>query len=86
MGGQQALYDTTTNSYTLSSASMTDIPQFDTILLRWARANVTGDTPSPRSYHTVTPLGLSTAILYGGATPGKHFYTHKKKKANASLF
>ncbi|SAL97167.1 hypothetical protein [Absidia glauca] len=69
-GGQEARYDTISRTYILSPASMSSIPQFDTILLAWRLANVTGDIPTPRTYHTVNSAGVFQALLYGGATPG----------------
>ncbi|KAI8332071.1 hypothetical protein BC941DRAFT_484136 [Chlamydoabsidia padenii] len=70
IGGQEASYDTISKTYTLSPASMSSIPQFDTLLLSWSLATVTGDIPSPRSYHTISTAGVFQLILYGGATPG----------------
>lgn len=76
-GGQEAKYDTISRTYSLSPASMSSIPQFDTILLTWRLANVTGDIPTPRSYHTVNSAGVFQALLYGGATPGKDGFDMK---------
>ncbi|KAI8096611.1 uncharacterized protein BX664DRAFT_324384 [Halteromyces radiatus] len=64
IGGQEAKYDGT--RYNLSPASMTTIPQFNTITITWVLANVTGDIPTPRSYHSVTTVDVSHTILYGG--------------------
>lgn len=77
-GGQQALYDTVSNTYKLAPASFSAVPQFNMILLQWSLANVTGDIPSPRSYHTTTVASIYTVVLYGGATPGKY-----KKKSSS---
>ncbi|ORZ11929.1 hypothetical protein BCR42DRAFT_420904 [Absidia repens] len=69
-GGEEARYDSLSNTYKLEPASFSVIPQFNTIFLQWKLANVTGDIPSPRSHHTTTSLSSVSMILYGGATPG----------------
>ncbi|CAO3576537.1 unnamed protein product [Absidia cylindrospora] len=69
-GGEQARYDSASNTYKLEPASFYEIPQFNTILLQWKLADVSGDIPSPRSYHTTTTFSSLSMVLYGGAVPG----------------
>ncbi|KAI9309540.1 hypothetical protein BJ944DRAFT_284496 [Cunninghamella echinulata] len=51
-----------------SAASMSSIPQYNTILSTWTNQPLTGDTPSPRSYHTLSPVDILNYryILFGG--------------------
>ncbi|KAM0333934.1 hypothetical protein ACHAQA_000951 [Verticillium albo-atrum] len=46
-----------------------DLYELDLIRRHWTRLETTGDTPPPRYFHSMCPLGDTKMVCYGGMSP-----------------